>query len=165
MSQTLARGFNVNAESLPDCHFIIHNAECGICKTAEEADPPASNANSSHISPKAIAKLRVCGHIFHELCLQVWLHTQVVNNNTSGTCPTCRAVLVPANYYNAQRQEYAHVLHRLAGMEERMAALQAQHQSALARRQAELQRLAALDASYAALVAYINELLSINSAG
>jgi hypothetical protein len=162
MSQTPARRFNINAENLPDYHFIIHNDECGICKTAEEADPPASNAELSHISPKAIAILRVCGHIFHELCLQEWLNTQVINNNTSGTCPTCRAVLIPANLYDAQGQEYAHMQQRLAEMEERMAALQAQHQSVLAARQTELQRLAAVDASYAALIAYIDELTPID---
>jgi hypothetical protein len=158
MSQTPARRFNVNAENLPDYHFIIHNDECSICKTAEEADPPASNVDLSHISPKAVAKLRACGHIFHELCLQGWLQTQVVTNNTGGTCPMCRAVLIPATSYDTQRQEYARLLQRLAEMEERMANLQAQHQSVLAQRQTELERLAAVYASYAALSALVDEL-------
>jgi len=35
-------------------------------------------------STKSIAKVRVCGHVYHTACLRSWL-------NASNTCPVCRA--------------------------------------------------------------------------
>ncbi|KAE9606494.1 putative transcription factor C2H2 family [Lupinus albus] len=57
-----------------------------------DATPEELNADATCIicrEEMTIAKKLICGHIFHVHCLRSWLERQ-------HTCPTCRALVVPA---------------------------------------------------------------------
>jgi hypothetical protein len=90
------------ATFLPDNHYHVTKTSCSICQCADRADDPPKTYLSSqmeHISPTQIIRANVCGHVFHELCIQTWVATQLALHGVNAkahhvTCPMCRTVLL-----------------------------------------------------------------------
>jgi hypothetical protein len=72
---------HINTEVVSDDHFLTHNTNCGICRSA----PSASGNTGTFVSHAAILKIAAYGYIFHMICLSSWL-------NTATTCPICPPV-------------------------------------------------------------------------
>ncbi|RZC89269.1 hypothetical protein C5167_030964 [Papaver somniferum] len=56
----------------------IRDNEFGVCMVCFEDLKPLS---------ENLQVISICGHVFHQLCLQQWLEYSVANNTT---CPVCR---------------------------------------------------------------------------
>lgn len=85
-------------EYLSNDYYTANNERCDICMEAEQASPlDLATASARDVeASRAVIKTRACSHVFHKLCLQRWLSSQVRTGN-DGSCPKCRHVLVEAH--------------------------------------------------------------------
>ncbi|KAH5310175.1 hypothetical protein HBI81_050240 [Parastagonospora nodorum] len=77
------------AKDLPTSHFQDTDTKCPICRCDDSAD--IDSTDTALLTQ--IVCIYVCSHIFHRICLKLWIDGQIAREN-KGTCPMYRAVLV-----------------------------------------------------------------------
>jgi hypothetical protein len=92
---SLSTFFDESVDDLQEDCYVVHGKECDICGCDEKADPSDIVNQASSISSKAVVQTKTfpSPHIFHKLCLYVWLHTKL-HKDEDATCPMCRTKFI-----------------------------------------------------------------------
>ncbi|CAN9094536.1 unnamed protein product [Alternaria alternata] len=92
---SLSTFFDESVDDLQEDYYVVHGKECDICGCDEKADPSDIVNQASSISSKAVVQTKTCPspHVFHKLCLYVWLHTKL-HKDEDATCPMCRTKFI-----------------------------------------------------------------------
>jgi hypothetical protein len=94
VTTSLVAFFEESASNLEDDYYVLHGKECDICGD-EIADPSEISGQASSISRTAAVQTKSCSspHIFHKLCLYIWMYTKL-HNNEDATYPMCRTKFI-----------------------------------------------------------------------
>ncbi|KAI8932776.1 hypothetical protein NX059_010266 [Plenodomus lindquistii] len=150
---------DVAVTNLPDDHYTKHDNECVICYCAEEAKPPAGSELNG-VSKHAIVKTNDCNHVYHKVCLGIWLISERTRepDTGAGTCPMCRGVLITNVKHKHPRTD--NLLYRIGAristMQERLAEISGDHPHLTTCRRI----VSAWEESYSIYLAYVNQHLS-----
>ena len=130
--------FDASVDNLKDDHYVEHGDVCDICRADDMADPSEPIEHPSSITRTAVVQTKTCPlpHIFHKLCLHVWMHANL-HRNENATCPMCRTTLIVrshspwrASFLEEAEAEAEAFARRRTELSERLALMIAQNEAA-----------------------------------